>query len=148
MNHRQTLTEQLIEKVKSAIDFIRMNEGENAIITANKILLYSQMSRTVLYKNHVLRVWNEPLWNRRYGRKHHKKYVDKELKALQSENETLLQKMQKAEARIKKLETELEDGKALAKGQEVRLRRLEDENSILRGEKVKLISKLSARGVI
>ncbi|ALS23183.1 hypothetical protein [Paenibacillus naphthalenovorans] len=144
---QQQIREETIEKVQSAIQFIRENEGDKAPITASKILLYSEVSRTVLYKPHILKLWNEYLWQKRYGNKENK-YYEKELKALQIEKESLELKLQKAEARIHKLQEQLEEEKALSKGQSVKIKRLEEENSVLLGHIELLNSKLNARGLL
>jgi hypothetical protein len=47
-NRQQQMRDETTDKVKSAIEFIKLNEGENAIISANKYS-YTLMCQGVYY---------------------------------------------------------------------------------------------------
>jgi septal ring factor EnvC (AmiA/AmiB activator) len=107
------------------------------------------VSRSVLYKPHILKIWNEPLWRKRYGNKNEQnKYFEKELRKLHDEKDHVEQILRKAEAKIKKLNEQLEEESVLTKGQRVTIKRLEEENSVLLGHIEILNGQLNARGLI
>lgn len=56
-----------IETIRRAIDTIKTFEGEKAVITAKKLMDNTDLSRSVLYKSHVLKEWNPVSWEKRYG---------------------------------------------------------------------------------
>ena len=144
--------QETIEKVQSVIDFIKLTEGDNTVIFAKKLLHYGKdigIKRAVLYKRHVLNLWNPHLWQKRYGNKRGmtNKYYDKEVKELKSENERLTKHLEKTEDRIKKLSMEISEEKELCQGIRIQLKREEKTSARLRGAVRQLQDTLAARGI-
>ncbi|MED3561908.1 DUF6262 family protein [Bacillus xiapuensis] len=63
-NHRQQ-RDYSIEELKKGIDVIKAFEGEDAVITAKKLVQNTSLSRSALYKDHILKEWNYDLWEAR-----------------------------------------------------------------------------------
>ncbi|PEF66697.1 hypothetical protein [Bacillus cereus] len=66
--HESKKTE-TIHEIQNAMDTIILLEGQNAMITAKKVLQYTTLSRSVLYKEHALKIWNYELWEEKYIQK-------------------------------------------------------------------------------
>ncbi|QTH44029.1 hypothetical protein J4772_06385 [Cohnella sp. LGH] len=141
--------EDTVSKVKEAIQYIRDFEGENARLTANKILKNCDVSRAVLYKRHILELWNPRLWYHRYGRKQGgvDPYYDKELKKLQAEKEQIYQKFKVSEGRNQQLTEQLQKQKQISQGYLARNKELDEENSVLLGKLSQYQTMMHSRGI-
>lgn len=141
--------EETIKKVQDVIDFIKLNEGDFAVITLQKLIHYSggQLYKSILYKEHVLKIWNPRKWEYKYGnRRVFKDYeYDKNVKLIRKEVEELEKKLSNAEANNAKLRTENEKIDAKYKGVKVMWEEERELNARLRGEILQLQSRLSAR---
>lgn len=141
-----------VKIVQDAIQTIKDIEGESAPITAKKIRMYSDLSRSVLYKKHIVKVWNPELWEKKYSAKD--KFVDKLLE--QEHQKALEQAKQEIELLILQLENEKREKNSLKEKLELEKERskvykadLEEEkinNQKLLGECHRLASELKARG--
>ena len=112
--HQNEKRQETIEQIKNAIDTIHALEGDNAIITAHKILIYTSLSRSALYKEHSLKLWNPKLWEERYVEKSRieKKLEDKYTRELAESNlqsEELRKDILKLQRKIIKLEKDHEN---------------------------------------
>lgn len=114
--HHDTKREETIQTIEDAIQRIKDFEGENAIITAKKLVEETGLSRSALYKQHALKVWNPKLWEEKYVEKSkieiklESKYSN-ELEALQKQVEILTNKLNRLEMRNEKLQKDLETEK-------------------------------------
>jgi flagellar biosynthesis GTPase FlhF len=141
----QSMREDTANKVREAIEAIREFEGEKSVISANKLVNITGLSRSVLYKSHILEVWNPTLWNKRYGkRKQTNGVYEKEIQQLQEGKENLEEKLKKLEFKCKELETQLKQRKEVYK---MDIKDLESQNAELLGENLSLKSILRASGI-
>ncbi len=144
--HQGNLREETIKLIRDAIDRL----GENAQITAIKLQKETNLSRSVLYKEHALKIWNPKLWEERYieksriEKKLETKYL-KDFRLLSKEIEELNGQIAKLQQKNKKLEVDLEKEK---KRREVREMDYDDEkkkNQRLLAELQKLENELHTR---
>lgn len=152
MKYNQTLQkkhsekrEESVQEIIQAIEYIKSNEGNQAIITAAKLVLLTGKSRSLLYKNHVLRIWNVDLWRKRYGAKMEssdKKSVD--YNAIVKTNEELIKENQENKKKISKLEESINDLREKKGGYEKVLNDKIQENQRLKGVLLKYELQLSA----
>lgn len=136
-----------VETVRRAIVLIRSNEGENAKPTALKLQKLTGLSRSIFYKEHVLKEWNPRLCDQRYG---DNKDVGSGNDEVVVELQELIQKLEKErdqlDKKMLKLNQELEKEK---KHKEVYFSDLSDEkekSAKLRGEILRLQQRLSIYG--
>lgn len=111
--------EKTIETLQNVLQIIKAFEGENTPITAKKIIDNSNLSRAVLYKEHLLKVWNPNLWrkkqeeNAQESTKYKQKYSN-ELRSLIETNNKLTSEINKYKTNIEQLSRELEISKSRA----------------------------------
>ncbi|WP_339207889.1 hypothetical protein MHH56_09510 [Paenibacillus sp. FSL K6-3182] len=141
--------EETVKKVQDVIEFIKLNEGDYAVLTLQKLIHYSggQLYKSILYKEHVLKIWNPKKWEYKYGKRRvFKDYeYDKNVKLIRKEVEGLEQKLNDAESKNSKLRTENEKLNDKYKGIKVMWEEERELNARLRGEILQLQSRLSAR---
>ncbi|MCU5265844.1 hypothetical protein OB994_00125 [Bacillus cereus] len=102
-----------IQELQNAIQMIKTFEGEDTSITAKKITDNSNLSRAVLYKEHLLQLWHPTLWQKNQEAR---KQTDRKLESKYKNNITLLtdlnnsltEELSKANMKIQKLSKELE----------------------------------------
>jgi len=109
-----------IEAIEAAIADIKDFEGDNAVITVKKIMESTGLSRSALYKEHALKVWNPKLWEERYVEKTRLEKTlevkfSKDLASLQKQLESALADVEKLEKRNRKLQADLEKEKNVGK---------------------------------
>ncbi|MGX5633704.1 hypothetical protein [Bacillus thuringiensis] len=110
--HR-TQREKTIEDLQNVLQIIKAFEGENTPITAKKIIDNSTLSRAVLYKEHLLKIWNPTLWKKKHetykqtNGELESKYKNN-ITSLTALNNSLTEELFKANIKIKKLSKELE----------------------------------------
>jgi predicted RNase H-like nuclease (RuvC/YqgF family) len=141
------MRESTIKKIQSSIDFIKENGGEKANISPNKLMECSGLSRAVLYKSHILKMWNSNLWEKRYG--NIKETIDsmnkdKELKVLQIEIDQLNKGLAESERKVEKLKESFSKEQERRKGYEKVLDDKIEENQRLKGKIVEYELLLSA----
>jgi chromosome segregation ATPase len=102
-----------INQISKAIEIIKTLEGDNAIITPTKMMKYTNLSRSALYKAHALKIWNSELWEQRYVMKRkigempegaYKEYIE----ALESEIKEISEGLKKSQKLNGKVTEELE----------------------------------------
>ncbi|MCY9005720.1 DUF6262 family protein [Peribacillus frigoritolerans] len=139
-----------LKQIENAINDIKDFEGENADITAKKLQEQTNLSRSVLYKEHTLKVWNVNLWEERYvekskvEKKLENKY-SKDFEVIYKQIEELNEKILNLQKKNRFLDKALEKEK---KRREVREMDLEDEkikNQKLLAELQRLENELNAR---
>lgn len=143
-NKFELTREESAKTIQEAIEFIQANEGDNARLTALKISQVSGLSRSLLYKEHALKIWNEKLWEKRYGSSSvalsetNNQMTDD----LRTEIQTLKKRIDSLESQLVKSKEETEKEK---KRKEVYLLDLEEQREIntkLRGEVLRLQQKI------
>lgn len=141
--------EATMKKVQDTIDFIKQNEGDFAVITLQKLLHYSggQLYKSILYKEHVLKIWNPRKWEYKYGnRRVFKDYeYDKTVRNIRKEIEGIEKKLVDAESKNAKLRKENENLNSKYKGIKVMWEEERELNAELRGMILQLQSQLDAR---
>ncbi|WP_078410717.1 hypothetical protein [Priestia abyssalis] len=124
--HQNKRRQETLDKLQTALDTIESIEGATAIITAHKILKYTDLSRPTLYKEHVLKIWNPELWEERYAKKSRAekklevKY-SKEINDLMKQIEDLNKQLLKAHRMNEKLKNDLEKEKKRREVKEMEL---------------------------
>lgn len=133
-----------IEQIKDAIELIKSFEGENAIITANKIINNSDLSRAVLYKEHALKEWNCDLWEGKFGssKRQQSKSNSKEFDELKNLVITLEKKNDKLELENKKCEDKFQKEKQRSEVYKMDIEDLKEKNKKLLAECQRLNSLL------
>ena len=137
--HQNEQRQKTIETINQAIQDIKDMEGENCFITAKKLQEYTNLSRSALYKEHALKVWNKKLWEERYVEKSRieKKLevkFSKEYEVLQKQIEDLNNQLIKFQKRTSKLEADLELEKKRREVKEVELDEYKEKNMKLLAE--------------
>ena len=146
-----------IDKLNNAIKTIKTFEGENTIITAKKIVDNSDLSRSVLYKPHALKVWNPTLWEEKYREKTQieiklEKNYGKNVEILNKDIDKLNKDNLKLEKQLSKLKDQLKNEKirsAIYKQdyEEVKLEMKQQRESLL-GECQRLNNLLHMHGIV
>ncbi|PRS35655.1 hypothetical protein C6W19_17580 [Bacillus sp. RJGP41] len=148
--HQNKMRAETLKQIENAINDIKDFEGENADITAKKLQEQTNLSRSVLYKEHTLKVWNIKLWEERYveksrvEKKLENKY-SKDFEVLFKQIEELNEKILNHQKKNRLLDEALEKEK---KRREVREMDLEDEkikNQKLLAELQRVENELNAR---
>lgn len=143
--------EETLKKVNDIIDFIKKNEGDFAVITLQKMINYSdgQLYKSILYKEHVLKLWNPRKWEYKYGKRKVFKelYHDKDIKSIRKEIEGLEKKLHDAENKNAKLRVENENLTIKYKSAQLFWEEEKEKNEKLRGAIIQLQSRLTARGL-
>jgi tRNA G10 N-methylase Trm11 len=124
--HHNKRRQETLVKLQTALDTIESLEGEKAVITAHKILQYTDLSRLTLYKEHVLKIWNPQLWEERYIKKSkiEKKLEVKysnEVNDLMKQIEDLNKQLVKAQKMNEKLKSDFEKEKKRREVKEIEL---------------------------
>lgn len=148
--HQNELRQKTIETINQAIQDILDMEGENCFITAKKLQEYTNLSRSALYKEHALKIWNKKLWEERYVEKSRieKKLevkFSKEYEVLQKKIEDLNNQLIKFQKRTSKLEADLELEKKRREVKEVELDECKEKNMKLLAECQRLENIIHAR---
>lgn len=149
-NHQES-REKTIEELKNGIKIIKQFEGENAAITAKKIIENTSLSRPVLYKDHVLKEWNYELWEKRTLRKKAKAVnLDKynnDVKLLKNEIEKLNNELEKARNIITMLNKSIEKEKKRSEVYKMDFEELKEEKQKVIAESQRLNDKLVMHGI-
>lgn len=137
--HQNEQRQKTIETINQAIQDIKDMEGENCFITARKLQEYTNLSRSALYKEHALKIWNKKLWEERYVEKSRieKKLEVKfsqEYEVLQKQIEGLNNQLIKYQKRFSKLEADLDLEKKRREVKEVELDESKEKNMKLLAE--------------
>lgn len=141
-----------VSQIEQAIETIKAFEGENAVITAKKILDNSSLSRSVLYKKHSLKIWNLTLWNERYGddkeiRKKLEKEFEGEVQSFQEEIVLLKKKILNLEKQNVLLEEKLSNEQKRSEVYKMDVDDMKFKHQKLLAECQKLQNKLFAHGI-
>ncbi|OXS72077.1 DUF6262 family protein [Priestia filamentosa] len=128
-----------INIIKSSIEDIHDYEGNSADITAKKLQEYTGLSRSALYKEHALKIWNPQLWEERYVEKTKvKKKLEvrylKELEELQKEINNAHKQINKLEKKNLKLENDLEIERKRREVKEIEIEEIKEKNMKLLAE--------------
>ncbi|KUP25796.1 hypothetical protein [Paenibacillus sp. DMB5] len=153
-NLKQTQEKQkqdTIQRLQAVIDFIKLNEGQHAIISMQKLITYSDgvFYKSLLYKEHVLKVWNPSKWEEKYGKLKiiRERSKDKDVRALQQELTDSLKKIKELERKNSALKMDNDNIQAKYKGLKLIWEEEQHTNAMLRGEILTLQSRLAARGL-
>ncbi|MFP7479654.1 DUF6262 family protein [Terribacillus saccharophilus] len=128
-----------IDIINQAIQDIKDFEGENSPVTAKKLQSYTDLSRSALYKEHTLKVWNKNLWEERYTEKSRAekklevKY-SKEHGVLKNLIDELNRQIINIQKKKNKLEDELEIERKRREVKEIELGELKEKNMKLLAE--------------
>ncbi|MDF9615523.1 hypothetical protein P5763_26370 [Bacillus cereus] len=128
-----------IDEINNAIETIELLEGPNAIITAKKILQYTNLSRSALYKEHALKIWNYKLWENKYAKTNK---IETGIKQKHQENsehfqeitKQLVSELQQQKNLNRKLQTSLENEKKRREVKELEIEELQIKHRRLLGE--------------
>ncbi|MCU7667758.1 DUF6262 family protein [Bacillus thuringiensis] len=139
-----------IASIEATIADIKDFEGDNAVITVKKIMESTGLSRSALYKEHALKVWNPKLWEERYVEKTkiEKKLegkFSKDLDSLKKQLESALANAEKLEKRNRKLQADLETEKKRREVKEIELDEQKQKNMRLLAECQRLEQIIHAR---
>jgi valyl-tRNA synthetase len=139
-------------QVMSAIRVIKAFEGEQASISAKKILDNSNLSRSVLYKDHILKIWNKELWEERHFKKTKiQKKVEEQYKSgveeLQKELEKVYKEFENQYIEVNKFKKKYTDEKKRAEVYLDDIDKLKEKMKKLRGEIFRLQSILDSHNI-
>ena len=150
IEHQKKLREETIRLIEAAIQGIKDFEGENADITAKKLQEQTKLSRSALYKEHAVKIWNCKLWEERYvektrvEKKLETKY-SKDLEVLHKQIKELNETIYKLQKKYKILEKTLEKEKKRTEVREMDLQDEKRKNQKLLAELQRLENELNAR---
>ena len=149
--HQEQKRKETIKLIENAIKDIKDFEGEFASINVKKLQEYTNLSRSALYKEHALKVWNPHLWEERYitKSKAHQKLemkFSKDYDLLNKEIEKLNHKILAANKKITKLENDLLIEKKRREVKEIEIEEYKEKNMKLLAECQKLQNQLHLRG--
>jgi hypothetical protein len=141
-----------IQQIKSAIETIRVLEGQEATVTAKKLVYFTELSRATLYKKHALKIWNPTLWENRYVKKIQiemrlENKFKKDLQILQTEIESLSIENNKLKNHNKKLKSVLEIQKKRSEVYRYDIDELNSKHQKLLAECQNLHNKLVMHGI-
>jgi len=144
-NRHEELRESTVKQVTEAIDMLKELEGENVILSATKLTKVTNLSRSVFYKPHILKLWNRPLWHKRYGRENlAKNEYEKHINEISIKNRDLETKVVQLQQKVKALDEELKRRKKVYRDD---LKEWENHESELLGEILSLKQKMRAAGL-
>ncbi|TKI15432.1 hypothetical protein FC696_05710 [Bacillus wiedmannii] len=128
-----------IDEINNAIETIELLEGPNAIITAKKILQYTNLSRSALYKEHALKIWNYKLWEKKYTKTNKietkiKQKHQENLEHLQEVTKQLVAELQQQKNANRKLQASLKNEKKRREIKEIEIEELQIKHRRLLGE--------------
>lgn len=128
-----------IDEINNAIETIELLEGPNAIITAKKILQYTNLSRSALYKEHALKIWNYKLWEKKYTKTNKietkiKQKHQENLEHLQEVTKQLVAELQQQKNANIKLQASLKNEKKRREIKEIEFEELQIKHRRLLGE--------------
>lgn len=141
-----------VSQIEQAIETIKAFEGEQAVITAKKIVENSNLSRAVLYKEHSLKVWNAKLWRERFGdskdvqRKMEKQFGE-EAKSYEALIKSLEDELRKSELKNEALEIKLSNEQKRNDVYKLDTEELKEKNQKLLAECQRLQNKLFTHGI-
>lgn len=157
MKYNQTLRKkheeiraESVQDILKAIEYIRSNEGDKAIVSASKLTMLTGKSRSLLYKSHILQVWNPDLWEKHYGDKKGRISLinDEEYKAIVKVNEDLIKENNEYKKKNSKLEESIVMLKEKKDSYEKVLNDKIQENQRLKGSLLKYELRLSAADLL
>ncbi|QWH64076.1 hypothetical protein EXW39_28710 (plasmid) [Bacillus mycoides] len=128
-----------VDEINNAMETIELLEGSNAIITAKKILQYTNLSRSALYKEHALKIWNYTLWEKKYVKRNklEARIEQKQLanlKYLQKTTKQITAKLYQQKKLNIKLKTALENEKKRREVKEIEIAELQNKHRKLLAE--------------
>lgn len=103
-SRHESIRKQTINELLATIENIKAFEGEEATISAKKIITNSNLSRSVLYKSHVLKIWNYELWNIRYNKDEFERQILTQKR--KQENDHLVEENIKLQTQLEKIKHE------------------------------------------
>ncbi|BBI34962.1 hypothetical protein [Cohnella abietis] len=149
--YQEKQRQESIKKLKKLIELIQVQEGQYAVLTLEKLLNYggNQFYKSLLYKEHLLKIWNPRLWEHKYARRRGfgSKQNDVDYKGLKREIEGIEKKLRDSEKALAKLKAEHEDLMDKYKGARAFWKEEKEISAKLRGEILQLQSRLAARGL-
>lgn len=146
---QQSKRNESIERVEWAVQFLKDTEGVHAKITAVKIADISGLSRVVLYKAHLRKIWDVSFNSNHSvnGATYEHMHLEKQLKDLQEQILQLDLKLQKKEQQLARSVKNLEKEKQRAQVYREDYEELKERHQRLLHYNLRILRKLHIHGV-